>query len=904
MTLQDAIEKVIKEFRKPMKASEIALEINHRNLYVKADKTKVTGSQISARVNKYPELFKIDEQGISLHDIALIPYRDFTSRMTNTLRRIAPVDNDNRVRDLVASFLILIYYQKHVIFLNEKSGRCKEALKIAFENFAFKEPSVKDNFSQVLDFLSRAISEFEAEQILRVIGDYQFNLQPAPSQEEFSSFFNDVVNAYSWKSNFRGGEFSTPKLITKLMCSFYELREGSTVFDPFAGRASLLSELLQEQKNYIREILAGDINPNSVNVGSLNIFATGFRHFEYKQRNAFTEWKGKLEADLVISNPPFGGKVENFDYDYNWQIPSTDISINAIQLALHHVNNDGKVILVLPESILFNTSNAHKHIRQMLVGEDLLHGVILLPKNSFKPYASVSSVLLLLDKSRPSKSTGIFFYDASNISASEFSNEITAITSAFHSETSIREKVRWVNSEEIITHDYDLTVKKYLLQTLSGEGFVPLKELTDGHFVGNHVSADNINKIEGIPYIQVGDLVEGEGLETFKINYIKSFVSDSELISSTIKEIPTGSILLAKVGTKLKPTLFEGNFHAIASSNIIILKPAHGVLAEYLVSQLQSDYVIKQIDVIRRYNAIPNFNLKDLLNIKIKRLSLEQQHQYVSTYYSRKIADIERSETKSKDDDLYNLISRIKHEVKQPVSSIGIDIDVLSGYLKEKEEKSEPVSLDDYAVAPLEGQSADDIERTKVSNILVRIRTSVDEAQETLQKAEETLNIGKGALKVELVEVRKFIESSIKPLYSNRNCTIELHGKEQIINADKYQLKILFKHIIENALKYGFTAERHKEQNIIRIELKRESTRSFLEIVVMNNGKPFSKGFNKALFETKGVTTDRNNGSGFGGYHIKKIIENHKGEFQIADDEEVQFTDFKVKFKIYFPLNL
>ena len=63
-------------------------------------------------------------------------------------------------------------------------------------------------------------------------------------------------------------------------------------------------------------------------------------------------------------------------------------------------------------------------------------------------------------------------------------------------------------------------------------------------------------------------------------------------------------------------------------------------------------------------------------------------------------------------------------------------------------------------------------------------------------------------------------------------------------------------------------------------------------------------GPNKTLFETKGVTTDRNNGSGFGGYHIKKIIENHKGEFQIANDEEVQLAEFKVRFKICLPLSL
>jgi len=122
--------------------------------------------------------------------------------------------------------------------------------------------------------------------------------------------------------------------------------------------------------------------------------------------------------------------------------------------------------------------------------------------------------------------------------------------------------------------------------------------------------------------------------------------------------------------------------------------------------------------------------------------------------------------------------------------------------------------------------------------------------------------------------------------------------------ADRYQLKVLFKNLFENAIKHGFREKRGKNQNIIKIELTRDPQKGFGEVNVMNNGRPFPRGFNKGLFETMGKTTDRNNGSGFGGYHIKKVIENHRGELHIPDSEDVQFSDFKVRFKIYLPLNL
>ncbi|MBK9320957.1 MAG: hypothetical protein IPM91_20630 [Bacteroidetes bacterium] len=68
MTLHEAIEQVLRKYRTPLKAAEIAQHINTGQLYQKKDKTKVSGSQISARVSKFPDLFKIDELGISLHD--------------------------------------------------------------------------------------------------------------------------------------------------------------------------------------------------------------------------------------------------------------------------------------------------------------------------------------------------------------------------------------------------------------------------------------------------------------------------------------------------------------------------------------------------------------------------------------------------------------------------------------------------------------------------------------------------------------------------------------------------------------------------------------------------------------------------------------------------------------------
>jgi type I restriction enzyme M protein len=905
MTLHEAIEQVLRESRKPMKATEIAQIINESKLYIKGDNTLVGTNQISARISKYQNIFKVDAQGISLHDISIKPYRDFMLRLTDLLNKIAPASPTN-INDFVASFLMLIYYKGHETRIQPNQIYSPKGFLISlFQNIENEHLKLESLFIPTTDFISSSLSEFNTEQILNLVANYRFSELQRPSQEEFSNFFNDTINLFSWKNNFSGGHISTPRLVSLLMCSLYELPREARIFDPFAGRASLLAQLIHTHKDRVYEVFAGDISQSSLISGSLNLYATGLKHFDYKQRNAFEDWEGTVNADLIISNPPFGGRFDNLAHHSNWHIvPSADVSVNAIQMTLHHLNPNGKAVLVLPESILFSFQKGASLIRQFLVEQDLLNAVILLPKNSFKPYASVSTVVVILDKSKRSKSTGIFFYDASSIPLSEFQSEIGTIVTSFHSETTKRDKARWVNKSEIESNSFDLTVKPYLLQSFEDHESISLRNLISESFTGSHIPADYINKTEGTPYIQVGDLADSEGLEVLSLKKVKSYILNSEIVNFSFKEIKPGSVLISKVGTKLKPTLFDNNFKALASSNIIVLYPNNNVSAEYLVSQLQSDYVQKQIEAIRRYNAIPNFNLKDLLEIKIKKLSYEKQQQYVASYYSRKISDIERAETKSKEDELYNLISRIKHEVKQPVSSIGIDISILIDYLQQKEKENKPISMNDYAIEPLPGQKESDLNMTKVVNILTRIRSSVDEAQETLHKAEETLNIGKGSLKLETIEIRQYIESIIKPLYVNANCSIEVSGKEFSIKADKYQLKVLFRHLIDNAINHGFIPDRQRKNNVVRIELTKDSQRSFVEIVVMNNGQPFSKGFNKTLFETKGRTNNRDSGSGFGGYHIKRIIENHRGEFQIADEEEVQFSDFKVKFKIYLPLNI
>jgi type I restriction enzyme M protein len=905
MTLHEAIELVLHESGRVMQASAIADSINNRGLYRKSDNSPISGNQVHARVAKYPGIFETSEDGISLVDIGIKAYKQFTRELEKLLTYFFPAKS-GQLTDIISHFLVLIYYQGHFtqIFTNRIHSP-KGFLISLFQKLENEHHKLENCFRSTTDFISNSLSENEVEQILHLLENFSFNSLERADQEDFSQYFNDYINFFTGKSKTQVGEFSTPKELAALMCAIYEPPYNGRVFDPFAGNASLLNRFYWTNKDRFYDIIAGDIVQDTYILGKLNLYTTGSPNYSYERRNALTDWRESVNADIVISNPPFTVKANTEHYYADWQkVPSNNLRLNAIQLALHHMNERGKCILVVPETVLVSAGKDAAALRQILVKEDWLQGVILLPRSLFKPYTSSSSALIILDKSRKSRSTGIFFYDATELQKTEFSKEIPFIIDAFHGESTLPDKAIWVSSKEIEEQDYVLNAKQYLLHPPDGSEYVQLRDLLTDSFLGIHIPSEIINNESGVPYIQTGNLSDGEGLGSINMNELKVYISDIDDDKLPPKLIPKGSVLVAKAGGKLKPTIYQDSREAVASSNIIVLCPNYEILPEYLVAQLQSEYLVKQVESIRRYTAMPTFNLKDLLKLKIRMLPVEKQQQYVATFYSKKIYQTEQAAISSKEDGLYNIISRIKHEVKQPVSAIGNDITALTDYLQQKADTQQPISLTDFTVTPLPGQSAADMDAAILLNVLNRIKKCVDEAQTSLTKAEETLNLGAGNLKIEPVAIRQLIEADVKPLYRNAGCNIQVKGKEYTINADCYQIKILFRNLIDNAIQHGFTPKLPDNDDTIIFELKNNPKTGFIEITVMNNGRPFGVGFNTAFFETKGKTGMRDRGSGFGGFHIKQIIENHKGQLIIPDEAETGFSDFKVRFKICLPANI
>jgi len=906
MTLHEAIQDLLINSDQALNSITIANELNLNQSYKRKDGQSISATQVTARVNQYRNIFDLRQDGsIALIDKDILRFKIEYYRLLNQLRDRKIGNSEYKMLSLVSLFIgWRDQSQRNIIGYPDTA----DIVVLIKENLEFLLENVQDELIELFLNFGEKENRWLWESFV------QFRLFPKPEQKDFSRFFNDIVNEFTNADSLHNGEYSSPQSLSKFIGNFFSIPKDGVILDPFAGLASSLLQSYYFNYHNSPKIIANDIAFAANVLGGLNIFLSGAKNFEYLNTDFFSGSFLTEFVDLIVTVPPFGIRkkkdvfelrgilpefLETFAWSYyGGQIDATVASILSIFSSL---KNDGKAIIVVPDSILFSVKRDFLSLRNILVQTGLLRGVISLPPAIFRPYFSVSTSVLVIEKSNTAKKD-IFLFDSSKLTVEEFENKSAEIISAYHNHIPIESGVH-LDKDEIVLNNYDLSPKRYLLEIPDDGNYIPIHYLCESIYTGTVVNKSNINREYGLPYIQIGDLVDSTGLNEIGNSGAEYFISDSELLAKHPRYIQDKSVLIAKVGSKLKSSLYRYSEDALCNPNIIIVKTDETrLLPEFLITQLQSDYVIKQIEAIRHNIGVPHFSKADFVNIRIKHLTIEEQRSFVASFYGKKLQEVKKTVDLQREDDLYNIIASLKHELKQPVSSLGMDVDTLNEFLEEKIKERKPLGWNEHTVALLPGQKPDEETHLQLKNVMARMVSAIKDAQLTLSKAEEILNIGGGVFTPEKIPLKQFLNEVIKPLFANYNCNITIAGDERDIMADKYQLEVLFKRLIENAIKHGFQGRTNKTDNLINIRiLGKSASKEFNEIIVENNGKPFPAEFDIAKFQMVGQTTNRHRGTGFGGFHIKRIIESHQGELHLADKKEIGESQFKVRFKIYLP---
>ena len=295
----------------------------------------------------------------------------------------------------------------------------------------------------------------------------------------------------------QNGQFRTPRHIIKMMVDITAPKPSDIICDPACGTAGFLvaaAEYLREHHSEIftdtdamrrfnHETFNGfDFDSTMLRIGSMNMLLHGIENPDIQNRDSLSEDHAGIEEQftLVLANPPFAGSL---DYESCSKgllkiVKTKKTELLFVALFLRLLKPGGRAAVIVPDGVLFGSSNAHKALRKMLVEDQKLDAVISMPSGVFRPYAGVSTAVLVFTKTNSGGTDSVWFYD---MQADGFSldDKRTQLDQDKHETNNMPDIVkRWHNLDaetdrkrteqsflvpkaEIADNAYDLSINRY-----------------------------------------------------------------------------------------------------------------------------------------------------------------------------------------------------------------------------------------------------------------------------------------------------------------------------------------------------------------------------------------------------------------------------------------------------------
>ena len=315
----------------------------------------------------------------------------------------------------------------------------------------------------------------------------------------------------------KNGQFRTPRHIIKLMTELVRPELGHRIVDPACGSAGFLlgayqyivtqlalksgsKDLSTDTDGFVRTSVAAtltkkaqdilskslfgyDIDSTMVRLGLMNLMMHGVDEplVDYKDTlsKSFIE---ESEYDIVLANPPFTGSVDKGDINENLSLGTTKSELLFVENIYRLLKKGGTACVIVPQGVLFGSGKAFKDLRTLLVDKCDLKAVITMPSGVFKPYAGVSTAILLFTKvwgakekvSKPATEQ-VWFYlmESDGYSLDDKRSKLDGygdlqdIVTKFHARDVKKDSDRkqkkgfMVPRDEIAGEGYDLSLSKY-----------------------------------------------------------------------------------------------------------------------------------------------------------------------------------------------------------------------------------------------------------------------------------------------------------------------------------------------------------------------------------------------------------------------------------------------------------
>lgn len=287
------------------------------------------------------------------------------------------------------------------------------------------------------------------------------------------------------------GQFRTPRHIIRMMVELMQPKVDDRICDPAMGTAGFLVESAKYLKaNYTQELLKKqnlthfrtgmfsgfDTDPKMLRIGSMNLMLNGVDNPNIVAQDSLSNQNTKENTyTLCLANPPFSGSLDHDVVNPSLlaMAKTKKTELLFISLFIRMLELGGRCASIVPDGVLFGNSSGHKAIRKELVDKQRLQAVISMPSGVFKPYAGVSTAILVFTKTDAGGTDKVWFYD---MKADGFSlddkrnpiadNDIPDVIARFKNLAAEENRSRKDQSflvpvEEIRENDYDLSINKY-----------------------------------------------------------------------------------------------------------------------------------------------------------------------------------------------------------------------------------------------------------------------------------------------------------------------------------------------------------------------------------------------------------------------------------------------------------
>lgn len=227
----------------------------------------------------------------------------------------------------------------------------------------------------------------------------------------------------------QNGQFRTPRHIIRMMVDMVQPQKEDTICDPACGSAGFLvaaGEYIHEnhkdwflekpfREHYDSKMFTGmEFDSTMLRIGAMNLQLHGIENPRLIGKDSLSESNFiSNEFSLILANPPFKGSLDfdSVESSLLSMVKTKKTELLFLALMLRMLKIGGRCAVIVPDGVLFGSSNAHKQIRQSIIDRNKLEAVISMPSGVFKPYAGVSTAVLIFTKTNSADTDKVWFYD-------------------------------------------------------------------------------------------------------------------------------------------------------------------------------------------------------------------------------------------------------------------------------------------------------------------------------------------------------------------------------------------------------------------------------------------------------------------------------------------------------------